>query len=161
MLRARLTLTLLCLTLPLNSLRAQTVSSQAIPSWLETLARPAGIIFSGTVAGIENEAARANQLSAVHVVFRVDDAVRGCGVGETVEIAEWTGLWAGAARYRIGEKVFLFLYPRNAAGRTSPVAGELGVFEIGMGGMLRVSSAQAGDQRQLCADGIATAVSTL
>lgn len=143
MLRIRLTLTLLCLTITLQPLRAQTASSLAGESWLNTLARPAGMIFSGTVVAIEPEAARDRPPSAVRVTFRVDDAVRGCVTGDTIAISEWAGPWSRADRYRPGEKLLLFLYARNGKGLTSPVAGDLGVLRLGPQGALQLTSAQA------------------
>jgi hypothetical protein len=141
--RIRIPLLLLLLTMSLHTtLWAQGISLNTDNAWMDRLARPAGMIFAGTVTRIERVTESGEQ-PAVRITFRVDEAVRGCEGGESVEIAEWAGLWRGAARYRVGERVFLFLYPRNQAGMTSPVAGDLGVFEIGAGGVLRVSSAQA------------------
>jgi len=113
--------------------------SQPLPSsgaWVERLAGPAGIIFSGTVSRIERVPGEDGQPVALRVSFRVDEAVRGCMAGETIEIVEWAELWARADRYRKGERVILFLYPRNEAGLTSQVAGELGVVVVGPQGQL-------------------------
>ena len=139
MLRARLTLTLLTLTLSLYSLRAQTASSPVGQPWMDRLARPAGMIFSGTVVSVRRESDRAS----VRVTLRVGDAVRGCATGDTVDIAEWAGLWAHSDRYRRGEKLLLFLYARNGEGLTSPVAGDLGVIRLDGHGGMRLTSAQA------------------
>jgi hypothetical protein len=139
MLRARLTLTLLVLTLALQPLRAQTASSPVGQPWMDRLARPAGMIVSGTVIRVQRE----SEHTSVRVTFRVDDAVRGCATGDTVEILEWAGWWAHADRYRRGEKLLLFLYARNGEGLTSPVAGDLGVIRLNGRGALQLSSAQA------------------
>ena len=88
----------------------------------EKLLRPAGIVFSGTVVRIEHEPVEDGKPAAIRIALRVDEALRGCNAGETIEIAEWAELWARGDRYRVGQKVFLILYPRNEAGLTSPVA---------------------------------------
>jgi hypothetical protein len=143
MLCARITLTLLLITVPLQSLRAQTAAPPALPSWTDTLARPAGMIFSGTVIRIERAARQSRETQLVRVTFHVDDAVRGCATGDTVEMWEWAGLWTRADRYRPGEKLLLFLYARNGEGLTSPVAGDLGVLRLSSRGVLQLTSAQA------------------
>ena len=122
--------------------------SQSLPlsnaaSWTDKLARPAGIIFSGAVLQVEREQDENGKPVSVQITLRVDEAVRGCYAGETIEVAEWAELWARHDRYRVGQQVLLFLYPRNAAGLTSPVAGDLGVFLIGPDGLSRVTPQQA------------------
>ena len=107
------------------------------------LARPAGIIFSGTVVRIEREPAADGKPASIRIASRVEEALRGCTAGETIEFAEWAELWVRGDRYRVGQKVLLFLYPRNAAGLTSPVAGEMGVFLVAPGGLLRLTPQQA------------------
>ena len=121
--------------------------SQSLPlssaSWMDKLARPAGIIFSGTVIRIDRGRDESGNVAPVQVAFRVGEAVRGCYAGETIEVAEWAELWARHDRYRVGQQVLLFLYPRNAAGITSPVAGDIGVFMLGPNGLLRITPQQA------------------
>jgi len=39
-------------------------------------------------------------------------------------------LWTTGERYRVGEHVFLFLYPPSKLGLTSPVAGSMGRFAV-------------------------------
>ncbi|MGZ4787379.1 MAG: hypothetical protein ACXVZX_02595 [Terriglobales bacterium] len=111
---------------------------------IEKLARPAGIIFSGEVVRIERERDLDGKPASIRIAFRVDEALRGCNAGETVEIAEWAELWVRGDRYRVGQKVILFLYPRNHAGLTSPVAGDLGVFMLGSSGLLQLTAQQSG-----------------
>jgi hypothetical protein len=110
---------------------------------IEKLTRPAGIIFSGEVVRIERERDLDGKPASIRVAFRVDEALRGCNAGETIEIAEWAELWVRRDRYRVGQKVFLFLYPRNHAGLTSPVAGDLGIFMLGSQGLLRLTPQQS------------------
>jgi hypothetical protein len=91
----------------------------------------AGIIFSGTVINIEPRPASGGQsLETVAITFRVDDAIRGATPGETLTISQWTGLWSAGQRYRIGERVVLFLYPASRLGLTSSVSGLMGRFEM-------------------------------
>src|SRR5258708_29179611 len=45
-------------------------------------------------------------------------------------IHEWAGLWSIGERYRLGERVLLFLYPPSKLGLTSPVAGAVGRFAM-------------------------------
>ncbi len=129
-------------------LSAMPLCSQSLPlrsadRWMEKLARPAGIIFSGAVVRVEREQNESGKPASVRIEFRVEEAVRGCYAGETIEVAEWAELWARHDRYRVGQQVLLFLYPRNAAGLTSPVAGDLGVLTLGSDGLVRLTLQQA------------------
>jgi hypothetical protein len=111
--------------------------------WMSKLTRPAGIIFSGAVVRIEREPDENGKPASVRIAFRAEVALRGCYAGETVEVAEWAELWVRHDRYRVGQQVLLFLYSRNAAGLTSPVGGDLGVFVLGSDGLLRPTPQQA------------------
>jgi len=132
----------LLLLIVIPSLRAQSLPLSSGSDAIEKLARPAGIIFSGAVVRIEREPAESGKPASMRIAFRVEEAVRGCNAGETIEIAEWAELWARGDRYRAGQKVLLFLYPRNAAGMTSPVAGDLGTFVLGPQNLLRLTPQQ-------------------
>ena len=126
-----------------NPLWSQSLPLSDAASWTDKLARPAGMIFSGVVARIEREQDQNGKPASMRIWFRVDEAVRGCYAGETIEVAEWAELWVRHDRYRVGQQVLLFLYPRNAAGLTSPVAGDMGVFMLDPDGLLRVTPQQA------------------
>lgn len=121
---------------------AQTLplSSSAVT---DKLARPAGMIFSGAVVRIERVAVSDGEPASIRITLRVEEALRGCTAGETIEFAEWAELWVRSDRYRVGQKLLLFLYPRNAAGISAPVAGEMGVFLVAPGGLLRLTPQQA------------------
>lgn len=98
---------------------------------LRQIARAAGMIFSGRVTGIERRpAGRGQALETIAVTFRVDDAIRGATPGENLTVSQWIGLWSGGQRYRVGQRVLLFLYPPSKLGLTSSVAGAMGRFEI-------------------------------
>jgi len=93
------------------------------------LVRSAGIIFSGRVVFIGHAASplRPNPASTA-VTFQVENAIRGTSRGQNLTIHEWAGLWTSGERYRVGERVLLFLYSPSRLGLTSPVAGALGKF---------------------------------
>lgn len=93
--------------------------------------RAAGMIFSGTVTNIEWHAATLGQsVETVAVTFHVDKAIRGATPGQNLTISQWVGLWASGQRYRVGERVVVFLYPKSKLGLTSWVGGPMGHFAI-------------------------------
>lgn len=96
-----------------------------------TFSRAAGMIFSGTILKIERKAATAGQtVEAVAITLHVESAFRGVTAGENITISQWIGLWSAGQRYRVGERVFLFLYPPSKLGLTSPVGGPMGRFAL-------------------------------
>lgn len=96
-----------------------------------TVTRGAGIIFSGTVTALARHAAtHASVVETVAITFHVESAIRGTTPGENLTILQWIGLWSGGQRYRVGERVLLFLYPPSKLGLTSTVAGAIGRFTI-------------------------------
>jgi hypothetical protein len=95
------------------------------------MVRASGLIFSGTVTAIERRPTTNPQaLETVAVTFHVENAIRGAIPGESLTISQWMGLWTSGQRYRVGEHVVLFLYPRSRLGLTSSVAGPMGRFEV-------------------------------
>jgi len=78
-------------------------------------------------------------VETVTITFHVDNAIRGATPGEDLTISQWIGLWSGSQRYRVGERVLLFLYPPSKLGLTSCVAGEMGRFTIDAGGLVLLS----------------------
>jgi hypothetical protein len=98
---------------------------------LKQLVRAAGIIFSGSVISIGPPASASGQdQSSTSVTFRVEYALRGSTVGQSLTIHEWAALWASGERYRVGEHVLLFLYAPSKLGLTSPVGGTMGRFAM-------------------------------
>lgn len=99
---------------------------------LRQITRRAGLIFLGRVEKIEwKHAPSGGQGDRVHITFYVLDGIRGARTGSGVEVEEWSGLWTpGSERYRPGETLFLFFYPRSRLGLTSPVAGDGGRVEV-------------------------------
>jgi len=112
-------------------------------SVLTTLTRTAGMIFSGTVTTVSRNRTAANQaLQTVAITFRVENAIRGATSGESVTITQWIGLWSSGQRYRVGERVLLFLYPPSKLGLTSCVGASLGRFGVDAAGRVLLSSQQ-------------------
>jgi hypothetical protein len=104
---------------------------------LPQIVNAAGIIFSGRVTAVA--AARGSVVSSpgqstawTAVTFQVEYGLRGTTPGRSLTIHEWSGLSSGRHKenYRVGERVFLFLYPPSRLGFTSPVGGEAGRFAI-------------------------------
>lgn len=105
------------------------------------IARAAGAIFSGTVKSIERRpATRGSAVETVQVTFHVQNAIRGTTAGEDLTISQWIGLWTSGQRYRVGERVLLFLYPPSKLGLTSSVAGPLGRFNVDSWGRVLLSA---------------------
>ncbi len=105
------------------------------------LVRSAGIIFSGRVIFIGHAASplRPNP-ACTTVTFQVENAIRGASRGRNLTIHEWAGLWMSGERYRVGERVLLFLYSPSNLGLTSPVAGALGKFTMDSQGQIVMSA---------------------
>jgi hypothetical protein len=130
--------------LPQASSRLQTVpdmrrtlpeSNRILPSprgtvVFDQLARAAGIIFSGSVKAVSRVPASASQPETVAITFHVEHAIRGASGGRDLTIYQWIGVWSSGQRYRVGERVILFLYVPSQLGLTSRVAGPLGRFSI-------------------------------
>jgi len=105
------------------------------------LARAAGRIFSGTVIAISRRPANAGQsVETVAITFHVEQALRGVIPGEDVTISQWMGLWSSGQRYRVGERVLLFLYPPSKLGLTSCVGGGVGRFTVDPQGRVLLSA---------------------
>ena len=110
----------------------------------------AGIIFSGRVTFVGRADGRAHLSPgptnvATAVTFLVERAIRGTTTGDSLTIHEWSGLWTGKEkqRYRVGERVFLFLYSPSKLGLTSPVGGGVGRFSIDTQGRIAMSTQNA------------------
>ena len=93
----------------------------------EKIVGAAGIIFSGHVTSVGHVPLPSGQAPAsTAITFQVDRGIRGISAGQILTIHEWAGLWAGGERYRVGERVLLFLYAPSKLGFSSPVAGAMG-----------------------------------
>jgi hypothetical protein len=91
----------------------------------------AGAIFAGRVISIEPvRIASSEQVASVQITFQVEQAIRGVRAGQTLSFREWAGLWSRGERYRVGERMMLFLYAPSVLGLTSPVGGAAGRFAV-------------------------------
>jgi hypothetical protein len=96
---------------------------------LRQTTRPAGYIFAGRVSAIEFQKPQSpDEVATVRVTFQVEQAIRGTRSGASLTIREWAGSWNAGVRYRVGERLVLFLYPPSKLGLTSPVGGQHGRF---------------------------------
>lgn len=110
---------------------------------LRHLTHASGIIFSGTVTAISRKRAASNHaLDTVAITFHVENSIRGVTPGDSLTITQWIGLWSSGQRYRVGERVLLFLYPRSQLGLTSSVDASLGRFRVDAAGRVLLSSQQ-------------------
>jgi hypothetical protein len=107
---------------------------------LGNMVRAAGIIFSGRVTfiGHSDSSSRPDPASTT-ITFQVEYAIRGTAAGQNLTIHEWAGLWSSGERYRVGERVLLFLYSPSKLGLTSPVAGAMGRFATNSQGQIMMS----------------------
>lgn len=98
---------------------------------VSSIVRAAGMIFSGTVTHVElRPAVSGHSVETVAISFHIENAIRGATPGADMTISQWIGLWSAGQRYRVGEHVLLFLYPRSKLGLTSSVAGPMGRFDV-------------------------------
>jgi len=111
---------------------------------LPPIARNSGYIFAGTVQSVHLVSPEAKNVPTVQVSFYVDNAIRGVRSGQVLVIREWAGLWNSGERYRVGERVLLFLYPPSKLGLTSPVGGAMGRYAVGPGGRVIVPPGRIG-----------------
>ena len=122
-----------------NSLRRPVLSVDA-PA-LPQISGAAGTIFSGTVTRIDHRATTSGApVETVAITFHVENAIRGVTPGDNLTISQWIGLWSAGQRYRVGERVLLFLYPRSKLGLTSCVGGQIGRFAVDARGHVLLSS---------------------
>jgi hypothetical protein len=111
---------------------------------LRQITGQAGVIFAGTVVALEYEKPRAvGEVGAMRITFQVERGLRGVRGGSRLTIREWEGLWSSGERYRVGERVVLFLYPNSKLGLTSPVGGRQGRFAMTRSGEVVLVGEQA------------------
>ena len=153
-------LLLLSVLAPGNLIWAQEHERQALasPPNFHQLTRTAGSIFAGKIVSIRAlRAASAGTTGSVAVSVQIEQGIRGVRTGETVTFREWVGLWAAGDRYRVGERMVLFLYPPSALGLSSPVGGAAGKFALDREGQVTLTALQHQEvQRLLSSDSIDT-----
>lgn len=104
---------------------------QSIEDALHQMSDQAGVIFAGPVVAIRRYDQDNAASGFVEIEFRVDQAVRGCTAGVPYLLHEWAGLWTGGVpRYRIGQRLLMFLHPPGPTGLSSPIGGMDGAIPI-------------------------------
>ena len=117
---------------------------------LRHIIRDSGRIFAGTVIKVERvDPVPASYIATTQITFRVDEPIRGVRRGQVLQIHEWAGLWHTGERYRVGERVLLFLYPPSKLGLTSPVGGATGRLQIDRNRRVDLKSASAAGARTI------------
>ena len=110
------------------------------PVDLSAISQRAGTIFAGKVLRIEPiRVSSSNEVVSVQITCAADRGVRGTQDGQLFTFREWAGLWTARPRYRIGERLMLFLYAPSSVGLTSPVSGRLGQFAVDRDGRIVLS----------------------
>ena len=83
----------------------------------------AGVVFAGQVTAVEH----VDAAGYVEVRFRIDMPVKGCAGRSGYALREWAGRWAAQAdRYRVGERLLMFLHAPGPGGLSSAVDGMTG-----------------------------------
>lgn len=125
------------------SAQTRAIAPSRAPLELPQVTRQAGTIFSGRVVSVQPvRIAGSDQVASVAVTFQVEQGIRGARAGQRFTFREWAGLWSGNERYRVGERLMLFLYAPSALGLTSPVGGAAGRFSVDRNGMVLLSQQQ-------------------
>jgi len=125
------------------SAQQSTIPVSSVPANLRQVTNHAATIFVGKVISLEAlPLASSDQVGCVQITFQVEQAIRGARAGEHFSFREWVGLWSGADRYRVGQRMMLFLYTPSALGLTSPVGGGAGRLSIDASGRVRLSPTQ-------------------
>jgi hypothetical protein len=108
----------------------------------------AGIVFVGQVVAVRRPDSEDGASGVVEVEFVIEQAVRGCTAGSTYVLREWAGLWSGGdQRYRVGQRLLMFLHEPEPGGVTSPVGGMAGAIPIrGAGNAPRSTDASTSPQ---------------
>jgi hypothetical protein len=145
--RRMFALTLVCLA-PLSGaqLSDQRAASRVLgPHWKE-MSRVAGMVFSGTVLGVEEQrTGKGRPFRLILTKFRVDRAIAGVQTGQVLTVREWAGVWSMHRAMRRGEHMLILLYPASRLGLTSPVGGSLGQVVLdSRDEIVRTSPADAG-----------------
>jgi len=104
---------------------------QTVEDALHNLSDAAGIVFIGEVVAIRSLPGSYGSSGVVEIDFRIDQAIRNCTSNSTYTLREWAGLWAGGdQRYRVGQRLLLFLHTPGPTGISSPVGGMVGAIPV-------------------------------
>jgi hypothetical protein len=111
--------------------QGQTAPPQSVEDALHRMSDRAAVVFVGQVTAVRRVDGGATGPGVVEVVFRVDQAVRGCAAGGTYVLREWAGLWAANdARFRVGQRRLMMLHAPGPGGMSSPVGGMDGAIPV-------------------------------
>jgi hypothetical protein len=137
-----------CRLLLVLALTLSAVSSASQSNSLATLAASphlrqitgrAGLIFTGQVLAVAPiRPDGSDQISSIEITFQVEQGLRRPKTGQRFSIHEWPGLWRPEERYRVGQRMMIFLYPPSSLGFTSPVSGSAGRCDIDRDGQISV-----------------------
>jgi hypothetical protein len=131
---------------PLLNAQSKSTPSPSIPqvSELRQITRQSGAIFAGRVISVQYLRPRfSNEVPTMRITFRIERGIRGARTGSRFVLREWAALWNSGERYRVGERVLLFLYPPSKVGLTSPVAGARGRFQVDSKGQVILNAERA------------------
>ncbi len=112
-----------------RNLDASGPSSTAVPAGVSAilveLASRAAVIFTGQVLAVTPSA------GVVDIRFHIDTPIRNCPQNGDYVVREWAGLWtAHPDRYRVGQRMLLFLAARGPAGMSAPVDVNDGILPL-------------------------------
>ena len=106
---------------PLSAGQPKPVSSPLVTADLQRVTHKAALIFTGTVVAIApGRGSGSEETNTVEITFQIERALRGLRAGQRYTIHEWSGLWMSGPRYRLGQRMMLFLYSRAAQGSPVP-----------------------------------------
>jgi hypothetical protein len=122
-----------------SAAQSKPVSSPLIGADLQRVTQKAALIFTGTVISIAPvRASGSDETSTVGITFQIEQSLRGLRAGQRYTIREWASLWTSGPRYRLGQRMMLFLYSPSRAGLTSPVEGRLGRYDVDRSGQVAI-----------------------
>ena len=125
------------------SAQQRPIVSRYVPANLREVTARAGTIFVGRVISIKPmPIVSSEQVGSVQITFQVEQGIRGPRTGEQFSFREWAGVWSEVDRYRIGQRMMLFLYTPSTLGLTSPVGGPAGRFPIDASGGVLLTPTQ-------------------
>lgn len=144
--RSRLCLLFILFSFVSGELSAQqpAILVSSAPLRLREVTDHAGTIFVGKVISIEALplASSSDHVGSVQITFQVEQGIRGARAEEQFSFREWGGLWPRADRYRVGQRMMLFLYTPGTLGLTSPVGGAAGRLSVDASGQVLLSATQ-------------------
>lgn len=109
---------------------APTAPPQSVEDAIHQMSDQAGVIFAGQVVAVRRHDEEGAGSGFVEVEFRVDQSILGCTAGVPYLLHEWAGLWTGGPRYRVGQRLLMFLHAPGPSGLSSPIGGMDGAVPI-------------------------------